>query len=70
MKTILEAKLTASNEFRRALEEGKGRLFIEGTMDTFWGAGIPYHVAVHTNPQKLRGENQRHHQLHNHQKTR
>ena len=58
MKTILEAKLTASNEFRLALEEGKGRLFIEGTMDTFWGAGIPYHVAVHTNPQKLRGENQ------------
>ena len=52
MKTILEAKLTASNEFRLALEEGKGRLFIEGTMDTFWGAGIPYHVAVHTNPQK------------------
>ena len=58
MKTILEAKLKVSSEFRLALEQGKGRLFIEGTMDTFWGAGMPYHVVVHTNPKKLRGENQ------------
>ena len=49
MKTILEAKLNVSNEFRLALEQGKGRLFIEGTMDAFLGAGIPYHVVVHTN---------------------
>ena len=58
MKTILEAKLKVSSEFRLALEQGKGRLFIEGTMDAFWGAGMPYHVVVHTNPKKLRGENQ------------
>ena len=58
MKKILEAKLEASKEFQLALEEGKNSVFIEGTMDAFWGAGMPYHVAVHTNPKKLRGENQ------------
>ena len=58
VKKILEAKLEASKEFQLALEEGKNSVFIEGTMDAFWGAGMPYHVAVHTNPKKLRGENQ------------
>ena len=57
MKTILEANLNVSNELRLALGQGKGRLFIEGKMDAFWGAGMPYHVAVHTNPKQLRGEN-------------
>ena len=27
-------------------------------MDAFWGAGMPYHVVVYTNPKKLRGDNQ------------
>ena len=58
MKTILVANLIVSNEFRLALEQGNGRLFIEGTMDAFWEAGISYHVVIHTNPQKLTGENQ------------
>ena len=44
MKTILEAKLKVSSEFRLALEQGKDRLFVEGTMDAFWGAGMPYHM--------------------------
>ena len=58
MYDIVRAKLESCNELRNALVTSQSKLLVEGTIDPFWGAGIPLHLAAHTLPEKLKGRNE------------
>ena len=58
MRKILKVKLTSCEMFRSAILSDKDKPIIEGTVHPFWGAGIPYHLALQTKPTLLPGRNE------------
>ena len=58
MRTILMAKRKYSDEFRQSLLKSNGKMNIEGTIDHFWGSGVPYKIASQTDPNQLIGRNE------------
>ena len=58
MKDIVMAKLDKCGELRDALLGSGNNLLVEGTMDPFWGAGMPHYLAINTRPDKLIGRNE------------
>ena len=58
MDKILRAKYKGCEEFRHYIFNSGDKLFVEGTMDLFWGAGMPLQSASQANPNKLIGKNQ------------
>ena len=57
MKDILYAKWTACAPFRGALLNTRGLHIIEGTIDPYWGAGVPPDIAATMHPDQLKGRN-------------
>ena len=58
MRTILIAKRKYSDEFRQSLLKSNGKMNIEGSIDHFWGSGVPYKIASQTDPNQLIGRNE------------
>ena len=57
MKTILRAKVESCFNFKKALLDSGTRTIVEGTTDSFWGIGMPSHIAASTNPDFYNGRN-------------
>ena len=57
MEQILRAKYKGCEEFRHYLFNSGDKHFVEGTMDLFWGAGMPLQQAAQANHEKLIGKN-------------
>ena len=53
MSTILIAKRKYSDEFRQSLLKSNEKMNIEGSIDHFWGSGVPYKIASQTDPNQL-----------------
>ena len=58
MRTILIAKRKYSDEFRQSLLKSNGKMNIEGSIDHFWGSGVPHKIASQTDPNQLIGRNE------------
>ena len=48
MKEVLIAKLKSNSKFRDALLLSEDKILVETQPDTWWGCGLPYHIAVTT----------------------
>lgn len=57
MKEVLIAKIASSNKFRDDLLNSGNKVIIEALPDPWWGCGLPYNIAVTTNPDYLPGKN-------------
>jgi len=57
MKEVLIAKLASSKEFRDELLLSDNKVLVEGLSDPFWGCGLPYNIAITTNPDQYPGKN-------------
>ena len=57
MKEVLIAKLKPNSKFRDALLLTEDKILVEALPDTWWGCGLPYHIAVATDPLHYPGLN-------------
>ena len=57
MKNVLIEKISSSKEFRDALLSSGDEILVEALADPYWGCGLPYHIAITTNPDHYTGSN-------------
>ena len=57
MYRILVAKAHGCDKFRQALISSGNKILVEGSMDAFWGIGMPGFHAKNTHPEYLCGNN-------------
>ena len=50
MKEVLIAKLKSNSKFRDTLLLSEDKILEEALPDTWWGCGLPYHIAVTADP--------------------
>ena len=57
MKDVLISKLRTNSRFRDALLLSEDKILVEALSDKFWGCGLPYNIAITTNPLHYPGLN-------------
>ena len=57
MYRILVAKAKCCDRFKEALIDSRNKLIYEGSVDSFWGVGMPGYYAKNTHPDFLWGSN-------------
>ena len=53
MREVFIAKIGSNKFFRDELLNSGGHILVEALADPWWGCGLPYHIAIKTNPNKL-----------------
>ena len=57
MRDIIRAKANSCFKFKKVLLDSVDRVIAEGTIDSYWGIGMPPHIAATTNPDFYNGRN-------------
>ena len=57
MKSVLIAKIGSNKIFRDELLNSGDQFLVETLADPWWGCGLPYHIAIKTNPNHYPGSN-------------
>ena len=57
MKDVLISKLRSNSGFKDALLLPEDKILVEALANTFWGCGLPYNIAITTNPLHYPGLN-------------
>ena len=56
-RDIIRAKANSCFKLKKALLDSVDRVIAEGTIDSYWGIGMPPHIAATTNPDFYNGRN-------------
>ena len=57
MREVLIAKIGSNKFFRDELLNSGDKNLVEALADPWWGCGLPYHIAIKTNPKHYPGSN-------------
>ena len=57
MNFVLELKAKQCSDFRKALEDSRDNILIEGTTDKYWGAGLRFEESKRLSPTNIPGKN-------------
>ena len=57
VREVLIAKIGSNKFFRDELLNSGDQILVEALADPWWGCGLPYHIAITTNPNHYPGSN-------------